>query len=825
MASVRIVVPDATINYVKNPSMRYGTDGWNATAGGTISRSLLAARFGIASLRVITNGTALYEGAYYRINWLQGITDDLSGSIYILGTGIVRVRLIEAGNKWVSDPIRLSPLRWQRVAVPGRCNGSNDVRLYVETDQKAQATTFYLDAAQAERKSEATTYCDGDQPGCRWNGVSHSSLSSRSAYTREGGRWITLAGSKRVEENLYVTEIAGLGVPPITNSLQSYAMAPGSSHQGTKINNRVITMTFHAKKVKFPRNCDDPSLAAIHQLRHMLYDVFKPDRTRGGQEIITEYQDGDYPLYFGTRYDGGMDGDWDIRNEFVHSFPLRVLAISPLMREDTQKVDALNFVNDLGILNNAAGRIDGTWDRLNYGFNDRVRGFRIGPDGKMYAYGDFTRVNYNAAAVDAMIWAGGIAYWDGTQWQKIGNGAISAGGYVADVAIAPNGYIYVTGSFTSIGGVAAANVAYWDGANWNAMGAGLGSYGLAIRVAPNGRIYVGGNFSTAGGAPAYRIASWFAGTWAFVGAYGGLNNIVEDLEITPDGTHIYVGGQFTDEQTNPGSSLNYICVLDVSANTFSGLSTGMDGIVYSLALAEDGRLYVTGAFTTAGDLTVNYVTVWDGSSWKALGTGLNASGLVVSVAPDQTVLCGGNFTTAGGITVSYAAIWNGSVWQPLDIVIAPGATPAVYALVENIAGDLFVGGSAFATGSKASRTTATTLVTNIGSAEVYPTMYILGPGSLRRIENITTRKVVLFALDILANEEVFLDFGRGTIRSTVRGDLSETILRSSEFRDFSLLPGENKIGALMLNDVSSYMQISHTPTHWSVDSTQPGNEF
>lgn len=824
MTSLRILVPDSTTNYVKNPTMRYGTDGWNASNSATISRSLLAARFGITSLRVVTPGSVLYEGAYYRINWLNGVSDFLTASIYVMGTGVVRVRLIEAGSQWISDPIELSS-RWQRVSVPGRCSGTADVRIYVETDRRSQATTFYVDGAQAERKAEATSYCDGDQPDCRWTGVGHSSISTRSPYTREGGRWVPLAGNDRKETDLYITQMGGLGVAPITNSIQSYATAPGSSYQGTKVGNRVVNLTFFAKRDKITRNCDEPSLARLHQLRHMLYDLIKPDRTRDGQGFLLEYQAGAWPLYFRSRYDGGFEGDWDIRNEWVSSFPLRFLSVQPYVYEDHQQVNALNFINDLGVLNFAAGWIDGSWSKLNYGFNGALRGIKVGPDGKVYAFGDFTQVNYNAAAVDPLIFAGGIAYWDGTQWQRMGNGAISAGGYIADIAIAPNGYIYVTGSFASVGGVAAANAAYWDGTAWNAMGTGLGSYGKAVRVAPNGRVYFGGNFTTAGGNAAYRVASWYAGTWANLGPYAGLNGIVEDLEITPDGASIYVAGQFTDEQTNPLSGLNYICLYTVSSNTFSALSTGMNGNVYSIALAGDGKLYATGAFTTAGGLTVNYATYWNGSNWKAIDTGLNASGQVVSIANDQTILFGGDFTTAGGLVVSYAARWNGSVWQPLDIAISPGAPPSVYALVTNSKGDIFVGGSGFTTGSKRSSTTATTLITNNGSARVSPVLYILGPGNLRRIENQSTGAVVLFYLDILPSEEVFLDFGRGKVWSTVRGDLSQGILRSSEFKNFDLLPGENKIGALMLNDVGSYMQLSHIPRHWSVDSTQPGDDL
>ena len=58
------------------------------------------------------------------------------------------------------------------------------------------------------------------------------------------------------------------------------------------------------------------------------------------------------------------------------------------------------------------------------------------------------------------------------------------------------------------------------------------------------------------------------------------------------------------------------------------LNSGVSGTdffpyVSSLALDDNGNLYVGGAFTHAGDKAVNHIAMWDGENWHALGSGEN----------------------------------------------------------------------------------------------------------------------------------------------------------------------------------------------------------
>jgi hypothetical protein len=133
-------------------------------------------------------------------------------------------------------------------------------------------------------------------------------------------------------------------------------------------------------------------------------------------------------------------------------------------------------------------------------------------------------------------------------------------------------------------------------------------------------------------------------------------------------------------------------------------------------------------------------------------------------------------------------------------------------------GNVFIGGNLTATSPVL--VSAINTITNPGTAEVQPVLYIAGPGYLRWIENQSTGKKLYFDLLAVSNEEIVIDFGAGTAQSNSRGNLLYTILAGSDFGDFALLPGENKLAVFMTNDVGAQMQISFQPRHWSMDATQ-----
>ncbi len=297
------------------------------------------------------------------------------------------------------------------------------------------------------------------------------------------------------------------------------------------------------------------------------------------------------------------------------------------------------------------------------GTNGIVRATVVAPNGDIYIGGSFT-------AVGSVV-ANRVARWDGTTWSALGAGVNNT---VRALAIS-GADVYVGGDFNTAGGAPAIRVARWNGATWSALGAGLDNtvYALAVSGAD---VYAGGDFTTAGGAPASRMARWNGTTWSALGA--GFNNTVYALAIL--GTDVYVGGWFTTAGGAPASR-----VARWNGTTWSALGAGLNSFVFALAILGTD-VYVGGFFTTAGGAPANYVARWNGATWSALGAGVSGDVRALTVAGTD-VYVGGNFTQAGGAPASYVARWNGTTWNALGA----GVNSNVNALAVSGA-DVYVGG-------------------------------------------------------------------------------------------------------------------------------------
>ena len=826
MANLSILVPEATTNYIKNPSILFDTTGWNAD-GSTLSRNIDYTRFGVASLKVVTDGLVIREGTYYRVDTLESESENVTVSVYVRGTGHVRIRLTDevAVKEWMSKEVVLEESRWQRISINGRCSSSNDIRLYIETyGSSTQAVIFYVDAAQFELKPYPTSYCDGTRPGCRWNGLYDQSTSHRSPYTREGGRWVMISGAEREREDIYMTVVKGLGVAPIQNNRQSYSMAPGGYLDNVKIEERPMGLKFHTKHKSMVRTCKQAlSLGKLHELRQLLIDIIKPDATGGNEPFWLEYDDGDIPVYAQAYYNGGLEGEWDIRNRWIMDFDLNLLATSPMFYEDNQDVTEIYF-KDNAILNSVVGRINGEWNNLNYGVYYSVGNLELGKKGETYATGVVTAINYNVLATNPLAPSFNIVYWNGTQWVTIASSFV--GTTINDICVAPDGSVYATGLFSSIDGVAAVNIAKYDGSTWSPLSTGLDNDGLHVSVAANGDLYAGGKFHTAGGVPAYHIARWDGSSWHKLGAYAGFNDEVYSIAISKDGKTVYVGGIFTDQYSRSSSAMLRIAKYTVSSDTFSAMGNGFNSTVSEVIISPSNYVYAGGGFTLSGIAPMNYISKWNGSTWEQLANGLSG-GAVLSFAISNkgNIIAVGDFTSNGDISMKGIALWNGSSWTNLDIIIYPGNSSVQPLTVLFVGEDIFIGGFNFSDTVTPSIFSNITYVTNNGTAEVRPVVYIKGQASLSYLENQTTKKKIWFDLDILEDEEIFIDFGAGKFYSTVRGDLYYAVIPGGDLHSFTLIPGENKIAAFMHDDVNAVMRMSYVPVHWGVDGTMHGDTF
>lgn len=150
-------------------------------------------------------------------------------------------------------------------------------------------------------------------------------------------------------------------------------------------------------------------------------------------------------------------------------------------------------------------------------------------DGPIYAMAtDGTNLYVGGRfSVAGGILANGVAKWDGQKWSSLGEGAnngVSEGNNFVQTLAFIEGKLFVGGSFKYAGRKLAWGVAYWDGADWQTLGnpeEGLRNISVfsegdtllhpghvSALGAYNHRIIFGGNFNLAGTKKATGVAAW-----------------------------------------------------------------------------------------------------------------------------------------------------------------------------------------------------------------------------------------------------------------------------------------------------------------------------
>ncbi len=228
-----------------------------------------------------------------------------------------------------------------------------------------------------------------------------------------------------------------------------------------------------------------------------------------------------------------------------------------------------------------------------------------------------------------------------------------------NAALVYDGQVYVTGTFTTIGGISASRVARFDGQQYYPLGSGLGSTntstlaGKAI-AAYAGKVIVAGNFTTAGGVTAGSIAAWDSEsqTWTTLstglGQVGGTPADVKCLTVSSVGAGapaLYAGGFFN---LAGGQSVLNIAAWD--GTMWSGAGGGVNGTVNALA-EYNAALYAGGSGSSS-----NRFRFWTGTgAWNQVPGGTisgNSSRINALLPFGGDLYLGGSFTNGGGVTTS-----------------------------------------------------------------------------------------------------------------------------------------------------------------------------
>ncbi|KAI0342055.1 hypothetical protein BDW22DRAFT_1358181 [Trametopsis cervina] len=156
-----------------------------------------------------------------------------------------------------------------------------------------------------------------------------------------------------------------------------------------------------------------------------------------------------------------------------------------------------------------------------------------------------------------------------------------------------------------------------------------GSFAIAtVAQQSSGTIFLGGTFSISSGPAqgASNIVLWRTNQLAKL-AGSGLDAPVNALELSGDESTVFVGGSFKDTTDKSfGSKLGGVAAYDVSANTWTPLGGGVNGVVKDLTLTSDNVLLVVGNFTETGDGTeANGLAAWNLTS----KTWVNPAGFLV----------------------------------------------------------------------------------------------------------------------------------------------------------------------------------------------------
>lgn len=814
-----VVLPVEEVNVWTNPSYEFGTTDVNPIQSATLGTSSAFQRYGAWSLQVTPNSNGT-SGA------LLGTQSFGNGTTYTIGAWVwaaAGVPMImglgnDTGLSLTSSTVTFTGGgSWQWYETNPRVEVGNGTRgVVVRKASGNSVAPFYVDGVKVSPWSDGTarttTYVDGDQPGGTWSGAPHNSPSFRPGQYRGGGSIVALG-----DLGLSVDQMLGVGMPPIENSSQSYAITDGAQFQRQRAGARKFTLT--AKPIV------GTSLVDFHATRRTLIDIFKPDLVTPQQPITFLYYGGQGTIGYQAYYEKGLElGNMD--GVIAENAAISFAGYDPYWYFPVQQGTTLAPRQSLGSVNYLAKRTAlGQWGTLG------VAGTTLG-----WSIGGGVRVNTIMANGGGTVFIGGIFGTAGgtfgpmlTRYNPSTNafGTLQGGtfsntaGGVFALAQNPNGTIFYGGQFTNIAGTNTNHVGQWTGAFGTLTGGTLSPTSgqvASLLYTPLGTLMVGGIFGTVSGtANSFDLAQWNGAWGSFSKGVGtAVGESVNALAWGLDGATLFIGGNYGNIGGTHGTSIGYFKngAFGTMGNVQSG---GGAGIINSFAVAPNGVLYEAGLMDAIGGNSINTVAGWNGVQHQPLGNGVNSLSRAIVLDPvTGNLLVAGSFTQAGSISVAsnYAA-WNGASWLLPDISVGP----TVYAMAYAPDNTLYIGGDFTGTAYCAS----IVALTNSGRAAVYPNLRLrnrsaAGTARIYQLLNTSTGAGIYFNYTMLPGETALLTLqpGQRGFQSSARGNIFGVIIPGSNLATFNLLPGQNTISFFSDQDALE-ADFYWTPRSWSAD--------
>lgn len=182
--------------------------------------------------------------------------------------------------------------------------------------------------------------------------------------------------------------------------------------------------------------------------------------------------------------------------------------------------------------------------------------------------------------------------------------------------------LYVTGLFTMIDGQPCKGVAKRVGNGWQCVGdLGCEFCGAYDIIHYQDRLVVSGTL-TFGPEPYHHVMQYVNGSWIPVGPYGILGGLSGGGPLAVYQGDMYIGGLIHLSAGNAGFAL-----MRWDGSNWSQVGEGLQdetgGTVQHIQvkglMVHDGKLFVAGGFTYAGNVLAERIATWDGVQWCSVG--------------------------------------------------------------------------------------------------------------------------------------------------------------------------------------------------------------
>ncbi|WP_281336887.1 T9SS type A sorting domain-containing protein [Flavobacterium eburneipallidum] len=344
---------------------------------------------------------------------------------------------------------------------------------------------------------------------------------------------------------------------------------------------------------------------------------------------------------------------------------------------------------------------DGTLDTSFYSGNGAygIEAVAIQADGKILIGGYFSAYNFTPRSCLARLNPNGTL--DNTF--NMGTGTNST---IESIAIQSDGKILIGGVFTTYNGSAKNSIARLntDGTLDNSFDSGTGANESisSIAIKTDGKIVIGGRFTSYNNTLIGRLAQLNADgkldtSFLNPGGFGsGSTQSISCMALQSDGKTLITGeyvNSYNGIATKRLVRVNADGTLDTSFNT----GTGPSSSVYAITTQSDGKILIGGRFANYNGVSRNGIARinTDGTLDTSfnIGTGLNNSIYSIAVQTDGKILISGLFTTFNGITRNRFARLN--IDGTLDTTFDPGTGPdnVIYSIVLQKDGKIIIAGN------------------------------------------------------------------------------------------------------------------------------------